>query len=85
MKKNIFNGIMFGISASLWWGLIGVFYFKSVSFVGTIELVIHRTIWTAFLLTITTTLYSKWNNIIFILKNIKKNFSFVNNRYFNFH
>ncbi len=74
MKKNIFNGIMFGISASLWWGLIGVFYFKSVSFVGTIELVIHRTIWTAFLLTITTTLYSKWNNIIFILKNIKKTF-----------
>ncbi|SVD79167.1 uncharacterized protein METZ01_LOCUS432021, partial [marine metagenome] len=49
-----------------------VFYFKSVAFVGPIELVIHRTIWTAFLLLITTTLYSKWSAIRLILKNQKK-------------
>ena len=72
MNKKILHGILFGTGASFWWGVIGVFYFKSVAFVGPIELVIHRTIWTAFLLLITTTLYSKWSAIRLILKNQKK-------------
>ena len=59
MNKNILYGILFGSSASLCWGIIGVFYFKSVVFVGPIELVIHRTICTAFLLIFSTSLYSK--------------------------
>ena len=45
MNKNTFYGILYGASGSLWWGTIGVFYFKSASFAGPIELVIHRTIW----------------------------------------
>ena len=72
MNKNILYGILFGASASLWWGIIGVFFFKSVAFAGPVELVIHRTIWTAFLLIISTSLYSKWNAILQILKNKKK-------------
>ena len=72
MKKKTFKGILFSGSASIWWGLIGVFYFKSVSLVGPIELVIHRTIWTAFLLILTISIYSKWNNVFLILKDIKK-------------
>jgi chloramphenicol-sensitive protein RarD len=72
MKKNILYGILFGTSASLWWGVIGVFYFKFVSFAGPIELVVHRTIWTSFLLLVTTTLYSKWHDTILILKDLKK-------------
>ena len=72
MNKNILYGILFGASASLWWGIIGVFYFKSVAFAGPIELVIHRTIWTAFLLIISTSLYSQWNDTIQIFKNKKK-------------
>ena len=71
-KSTILHGIFFGASASLWWGIIGVFYFKSVSFAGPIELVIHRTIWTTFLLLITTTFYSKWSLIFLILKDLKK-------------
>ena len=74
MNKNTFYGILYSASASFWWGVIGVFYFKLVSFAGATELVIHRTIWTAFLLLITTTLYSKWNGILFILKDLKKTF-----------
>ena len=45
-----------------------------MSFVGPIELVIHRTIWTAFLLILTTTFYSKWDEFFYILKNRKKIF-----------
>ena len=68
MKKNTLYGILYGASGSLWWGTIGVIYFKSSSFAGPIELVVHRTIWTAFSLIITTTLFSKWDNFFKIIK-----------------
>ena len=67
MKKNIFYGIILSGSGSLWWGTIGVFYFKLASFVGPIELVIHRTIWTAFSLIITISLFSKWKDFLIIM------------------
>ncbi len=60
MKKSLIEGSLFTIGASLWWGVIGVFYFKFVSFASPLELTIHRTIWTALLLIITTFYYSKW-------------------------
>ena len=72
MKKKIFKGSIYTIGASLWWGIIGVIYFKFVSYADPIELTIHRTIWTAFLLIITTTLFSKWSEFKKIIK-IKKN------------
>ena len=62
MNKNVFYGILSSGAGSLWWGIIGVLYFKSASFAGPIELVIHRTIWTAFSLLITTSLFSKWDS-----------------------
>jgi len=72
MKKNYLIGAIFTISASLLWGVVGVFYFKFVSFANPIELVAHRTIWTAFLLIITTSIYSKWGKFSSVIK-IKKN------------
>ena len=74
MNKNTFHGILYAASGSLWWGTLGVLYFKSVSFAGPIELVIHRTIWTAFALIITTSLFSKWNYFYKVVKNKKKLF-----------
>jgi len=74
MKKNTFYGILYGASGSLWWGTLGVLYFKSASFAGPIELVIHRTVWTAFTLLITTSLFSKWDYFFKIIKNKKKLF-----------
>ena len=71
MKKETFNGILSCGIGSLWWGVIGVLYFKSVSFVSPLELTIHRTVWTAFLLLFSITMYSKWSKIIEILKNFK--------------
>jgi len=68
MKKNTFHGILYGASGSLWWGTLGVLYFKSASFAGPIELVVHRTIWTAFSLIVTTSLFSKWDIFFSIIK-----------------
>ena len=71
MKKNNLNGSLLTVGASLWWGIIGVIYFKFVSYANPIELVVHRTIWTAFLLIITTFLFSKWKFFFKVLKNFK--------------
>ena len=68
MKKNLFKGSLFTVGASLWWGVIGVLYFKFVSFASALELTIHRTIWTALLLLITTTYLSKWKEFNKIIK-----------------
>jgi len=67
MKNKQFNGILFTVLASLWWGVIGVIYFKFVSFASPLELTIHRTIWTALLLIITTSYFSNWSEFNKIL------------------
>jgi len=72
MKKKYLDGSLLTIGASLWWGIIGVIYFKFVSFASPVELVVHRTIWTALLLVITTFLFSKWRIFFDVLKNTKK-------------
>ncbi len=71
MKKNLFQGSLYTVGASLWWGVIGVIYFKFVSFASPVELTIHRTIWTTLLLVITTTYFGKWAEF----KKIWKSFS----------
>ena len=71
MKKNLFKGSLFTVGASFWWGVIGVFYFKFVSFASPLELTIHRTIWTALLLIITTNYYSKWSEFYKLIKKPK--------------
>ena len=68
MKKKYLKGIGFTVSASLWWGIIGVIYFKFVSFASPLELTIHRAIWTALLLVFTTSYYSKWIEFSKVIK-----------------
>ena len=71
MKKKLFEGSLYTVGASLWWGIIGVIYFKFVSFASPIELTIHRTLWTTLLLVITTTYYNKWSEFINIWKSYR--------------
>ena len=68
------KGILYIIIGSFWWGVLGVIYFRSLSFVGSAELVLHRVIWTALILVITTFYLSKWSQLIKILKNRKNVF-----------
>lgn len=71
MKTNQqFNkGILLTSLGSFWWGFIGVLYFKSISFIGHIELVVHRCLWTAVMLILTTSLLSKWKIFLIIISN----------------
>ena len=69
--SNFQKGIILTSLGSLWWGIIGVFYFESISFVGHIEVVIHRCIWTAVALILTSLYLKKQKNFLKILKNKK--------------
>jgi len=73
MKNQDFNkGIALTALGSFWWGVIGVIYFKYISFAGSIEVVIHRCVWTSVVLIISTFYFSKWNIFFKIIKNKKK-------------
>ena len=72
MKKKLFEGSLFTVGASLWWGILGVIYFEFVSFASPMELTIHRTIWTTMLLIITTTYFKKWPEFQKICKSWNK-------------
>ncbi|MDA9769130.1 EamA family transporter RarD [Candidatus Pelagibacter sp.] len=72
MKNSDFNnGIALTALGSFWWGVVGVFYFQYISFVGHIEVVLHRCIWTAFFLIITTSFFSKWRIFLTAIKDYK--------------
>ena len=60
MKEKFNKGLLLTSLGSFWWGFIGVFYFEYVAFIGHVELVVHRCLWTAVMLIITTTFFSKW-------------------------
>jgi len=72
MKQKTLNGIISSGIGSFWWGIIGVLYFKSVSFVSPLELTIHRTVWTSFLLIFFISVYSRWSKVLNIIKNREK-------------
>ena len=73
MKNQNFNkGLTLTALGSFWWGVIGVIYFKYISFAGPIEVVIHRCIWTSVVLIITTFYFSKWKIFFEIISNKKK-------------
>ena len=72
MKRQFNKGILLTSLGSFWWGFIGVLYFQYVSFIGHVELVVHRCLWTAVMLIITTTFLSKWKLFYKIASN-KKN------------
>ena len=75
IKISKFNkGILSSSIGSFWWGVFGTYYFQYISFVGTIEVVAHRCIWTTVILIITTTIFNKWKLIINIFLDKKKLF-----------
>jgi chloramphenicol-sensitive protein RarD len=73
MEKQKFNkGIILTALGSFWWGVIGLIYFKIISYAGAIEVVIHRCVWTSVVLIITTFYFSKWSIFFEVILNKKK-------------
>ena len=76
MNKEFKKGLLLAGSGSFWWGFIGVIYFKSITYIGHIELVVHRCLWSTLTLIITTFFFSKWN-IFFEIIRSKKNLIYL--------
>ena len=76
MNKDFNKGLFLAGFGSFWWGFFGVLYFKYITFIGYIELVIHRCLWTTLTLIVTTFLFSKWDIFFTIIKN-KKNLIYL--------
>ena len=72
MNKNFNKGLLLTSLGSFWWGFIGVLYFEYVSFIGHYELVVHRCLWTAVMLILTTSFFSKWKIFFKIVYDKKK-------------
>ena len=71
MNDNFNKGLILTSLGSFWWGFIGVIYFEYVSFIGHVELVVHRCLWTAVMLVITTSFLTKWKIFFNLIGNIK--------------
>ena len=74
MKQDFNKGLLLTSLGSFWWGFIGVLYFEYVSFIGHVELVVHRCLWTSLMLVITTSFFSKWDLFVKIILDKKKLF-----------
>ena len=71
MNKDFNKGLLLAGFGSFWWGFIGVLYFKYIAYIGHVELVVHRCLWTTFTLIISTFFFSKWDIFFNIIKNKK--------------
>ncbi len=76
MNKEFNKGLLLAGLGSFWWGFFGVIYFKYIAYIGHIELVVHRCLWTAFTLILTTFFFSKWN-VFFKIVNNKSNLFYL--------
>ena len=72
MNKEFNKGLLLAGFGSFWWGFFGVIYFKYIAYIGHIELVVHRCLWTTIFLLITTFFLFKWQKFLIILKSSKK-------------
>ena len=74
MQNDFNKGLVHIFLGSFWWGFLGVIYFKHIAFIGHIEVVIHRCLWTALTLIITTSFFSKWDIFLIIISKWKNIF-----------
>ncbi len=76
MSQHFNKGLILTSLGSFWWGFIGVIYFEYVAFIGHVELVVHRCLWTAVMLVITTIYLRKWNTFLSVVSS-KKNLLYL--------
>ena len=70
--KEFQKGVFSATIGSIWWGVLGTYYFQFITFAGTLEVVVHRCIWTSFILFFTTLFFKKWNIFKKVVSDKKK-------------
>ena len=71
-KSNISKGVIFSCVASIFWGMPQPLFFKELNHINTLEVVLHRGLWSFLFLFFFLILFSNINDFINIFK-LKKN------------
>ena len=74
IKDNFSKGILFTCIASIFWGLPQPLFFNELNHVDTLEIVLHRGLWSFILLFLILILFTNINEFFDIFKSLKKIF-----------
>ena len=66
------KGIVYASFGSFWWGVLGVLYFKFISYVNPLEVVSHRVLWTVISLLFTIVISGRFYLVLNTFKYKKK-------------
>ena len=72
MSNNFSKGVIFTCIASIFWGLPQPLFFNELNHVNTLEVVMHRGLWSFVFLFLILILFSKINEFFEIFKSLKK-------------
>ena len=72
MNTNFTRGIIFACVAAIWWGMPQPLFFYQINFIPSLEVAMHRGLWSFFLLFLSLILFSEINEFFALFKSSKK-------------
>ena len=72
MKTNFIKGIIFASVAALWWGMPQPLFFDEINYIPSLEVAMHRGVWSFFVLFFSLVIFSEINDFFKLFKSSKK-------------
>ena len=72
MKTNFTRGIIFACLAAIWWGMPQPLFFNEINYLPSLEVAMHRGVWSFFVLFISLMFISEINEFFALFKSSKK-------------
>ena len=72
MKTNFIKGIIFACVAALWWGIPQPLFFDEINYIPSLEVAMHRGVWSFFVLFFSLVIFSEINDFFKLFKSSKK-------------
>ena len=72
MKTNFIKGIIFACVAALWWGMPQPLFFDEINYIPSLEVAMHRGVWSFFVLFISLVIFSEIKDFVKLFKSTKK-------------
>ena len=68
MKTNFIKGIIFACVAALWWGMPQPLFFDEINYIPSLEVAMHRGVWSFFVLFISLVIFSEIKDFFKLFK-----------------
>ena len=72
MKIHFIKGIIFACVAALWWGMPQPLFFDEINYIPSLEVAMHRGVWSFFVLFISIVIFSEIKDFFKLFKSSKK-------------